>query len=252
MHFLAGDMFSQTKCTLLGMAWGKRRKLTGQLFKLCKIWDKKFQDSIKDFPPGTRQAWRRCCTSNNNFSKSQRWLLLPEDRTGSVPRRTGWSTEGRRQWAELSASPSNHLRSVYVYVCPSWPNPTNPNLVKQPECPVVDAWFGFSQQSFGAFNGNQHSSHGSSLKPLSSESSSLLGACFNSCQLKSNTFTSAIFTRSCLSKSCSFHFIRHLDYSHCTMCILGTTMALWSKAEIQKYTFWWEKNIFEAIFPMLF
>ena len=24
---------------------------------------------------------------------------------------------------------------------------------------------------------------------------------------------------------------------HCTMCILGTTMALWSKAEIQKYTF---------------
>ena len=38
----------------------------------------------------------------------------------------------------------------------------------------------------------------------------------------------------------------------CTMCILGTTMALWSKAEIQKYTFWWEKNIFEAIFPMLF
>ena len=23
----------------------------------------------------------------------------------------------------------------------------------------------------------------------------------------------------------------------CTMCILGTTMALWSKAEIQKYTF---------------
>ena len=39
---------------------------------------------------------------------------------------------------------------------------------------------------------------------------------------------------------------------HCTMCILGTTMALWSKAEIQKYTFWWEKNIFEAIFPMLF
>ena len=39
---------------------------------------------------------------------------------------------------------------------------------------------------------------------------------------------------------------------HCTMCILGSTMALWSKAEIQKYTFWWEKNIFEAIFPMLF
>ena len=38
----------------------------------------------------------------------------------------------------------------------------------------------------------------------------------------------------------------------CTMCILGSTMALWSKAEIQKYTFWWEKNIFEAIFPMLF
>ena len=38
----------------------------------------------------------------------------------------------------------------------------------------------------------------------------------------------------------------------CTMCILGTTMALWSKAEIQKYTFWWEKNVFEAIFPMLF
>ena len=38
----------------------------------------------------------------------------------------------------------------------------------------------------------------------------------------------------------------------CTMCILGTTMALWSKAEIQKYTFWWEKKIFEAIFPMLF
>ena len=36
------------------------------------------------------------------------------------------------------------------------------------------------------------------------------------------------------------------------MCILGTTMALWSKAEIQKYIFWWEKNIFEAIFPMLF
>ena len=24
---------------------------------------------------------------------------------------------------------------------------------------------------------------------------------------------------------------------HCTMCILGSTMALWSKAEIQKYTF---------------
>ena len=23
----------------------------------------------------------------------------------------------------------------------------------------------------------------------------------------------------------------------CTMCILGSTMALWSKAEIQKYTF---------------
>ena len=39
---------------------------------------------------------------------------------------------------------------------------------------------------------------------------------------------------------------------HCTMCILSSTMALWSKAEIQKYTFWWEKNIFEAIFPMLF
>ena len=38
----------------------------------------------------------------------------------------------------------------------------------------------------------------------------------------------------------------------CTMCILSSTMALWSKAEIQKYTFWWEKNIFEAIFPMLF
>ena len=26
-------------------------------------------------------------------------------------------------------------------------------------------------------------------------------------------------------------------YHQCTMCILGTTMALWSKAEIQKYTF---------------
>ena len=38
----------------------------------------------------------------------------------------------------------------------------------------------------------------------------------------------------------------------CTMCILSSRMALWSKAEIQKYTFWWEKNIFEAIFPMLF
>ena len=38
----------------------------------------------------------------------------------------------------------------------------------------------------------------------------------------------------------------------CTMCILGSTMAQWSKAEIQKYTFWWEKNIVEAIFPMLF
>ena len=24
---------------------------------------------------------------------------------------------------------------------------------------------------------------------------------------------------------------------HCTMCILSSTMALWSKAEIQKYTF---------------
>ena len=71
-------------------------------------------ESLKTVRPGTRQAWRRCCTSNNNFSKSQRWLLLPEDRTGSVPRRTGWSTEGRRQWAEWSASPSNHLRSVYV------------------------------------------------------------------------------------------------------------------------------------------
>ena len=44
-----------------------------------------------------------------------------------------------------------------------------------------------------------------------------------------------------------------LIFNHqCTMCILGSTMALWSKAEIQKYTFWWEKNIFEAIFPMLF
>ena len=38
------------------------------------------------------------------------------------------------------------------------------------------------------------------------------------------------------------------SWPHCTMCILGTTMALWSKAEIQKYTFWWGKNIFEAIF----
>ena len=27
------------------------------------------------------------------------------------------------------------------------------------------------------------------------------------------------------------------NWLHCTMCILGTTMALWSKAEIQKYTF---------------
>ena len=27
---------------------------------------------------------------------------------------------------------------------------------------------------------------------------------------------------------------------HCNMCILSSTMALWSKAEIQKYTFWWE------------
>ena len=41
-------------------------------------------------------------------------------------------------------------------------------------------------------------------------------------------------------------------FQHCTMCILSSTMALWSKAEIQKYTFWWEKYIFEAIFPMLF
>ena len=24
---------------------------------------------------------------------------------------------------------------------------------------------------------------------------------------------------------------------HCTMCILSSTMALWSKAEIEKYTF---------------
>ena len=45
---------------------------------------------------------------------------------------------------------------------------------------------------------------------------------------------------------------KQLRHQHCTMCILGSTMPLWSKAEIQKYTFWWEKNIFEAIFPMLF
>ena len=44
----------------------------------------------------------------------------------------------------------------------------------------------------------------------------------------------------------NFHVVQ------CTMCILSSTMALWSKAEIQKYTFWWEKNVFEAIFPMLF
>ena len=28
-----------------------------------------------------------------------------------------------------------------------------------------------------------------------------------------------------------------ISLSQCTMCILGATMALWSKAEIQKYTF---------------
>ena len=36
MHFLVGVMFSQAKCTLLGLAWGKRRKLPEQSFKLCK------------------------------------------------------------------------------------------------------------------------------------------------------------------------------------------------------------------------
>ena len=50
----------------------------------------------------------------------------------------------------------------------------------------------------------------------------------------------------------SQHTLCHGPSPHCTLCILGTTMALWSKAEIKKYTFWWEKNIFEAIFPMLF
>ena len=30
---------------------------------------------------------------------------------------------------------------------------------------------------------------------------------------------------------------RQNNLAQCTMCILGTTMALWSKAEIQKYTF---------------
>ena len=31
--------------------------------------------------------------------------------------------------------------------------------------------------------------------------------------------------------------MRRSSALHCTMCILGSTMALWSKAEIQKYTY---------------
>ena len=37
--------------------------------------------------------------------------------------------------------------------------------------------------------------------------------------------------------SCIADISHHCHYQQCTMCILGTTMALWSKAEIQKYTF---------------
>ena len=36
------------------------------------------------------------------------------------------------------------------------------------------------------------------------------------------------------------HAMQNLNFClirHCTMCILSSTMALWSKAEIQKYTF---------------
>ena len=42
------------------------------------------------------------------------------------------------------------------------------------------------------------------------------------------------------------------EFTHCTMCILGTTMALWSKAEIQKYTFWWEKIFLRLFFLCCF
>ena len=64
-------------------------------------------------------------------------------------------------------------------------------------------------------------------------------------------------TRCPMIQSLSINPPKYFDFfspslRHCTMCILSSTMALWSKAEIQKYTFWWEKNIFEAIFPMLF
>ena len=37
----------------------------------------------------------------------------------------------------------------------------------------------------------------------------------------------------------------------CTMCILGSTMALWSNGYSRKNTFSWENNSFEAIFPIL-
>ena len=49
---------------------------------------------------------------------------------------------------------------------------------------------------------------------------------------------------------CAFHSIVQLV--HCTMCILGSTMALWSKAEIKKYTFWWEKIFLRLFFLCCF
>ena len=46
---------------------------------------------------------------------------------------------------------------------------------------------------------------------------------------------------------------RILDHTkQCTMCCLGSTMALQYFGYSRKNTFLWENNIFEAIFPMFF
>ena len=51
------------------------------------------------------------------------------------------------------------------------------------------------------------------------------------------------------SLQCAF---RLFEVNHCTMCILGSTMAQQSNGYNRKNTFSRENNSFEAIFPILF
>ena len=64
-----------------------------------------------------------------------------------------------------------------------------------------------------------------------------------------NLCTLSIFASNYLCTLC-IQPLLHTMHLHCTMCILGSTMALWSNGYSRKNTFSWENNSFEAIFPM--